>query len=226
MNLSQTLIAARSAFTALFNPARGDAVAALGEVTGRYSLAKIRDEMLKHKTGRRILKERPVLNSHTLDLDKLRKLGKSTFGYSFVSFLDNNKITIDSREPVRYLDDPELAYVMLRYRQVHDFWHTLSGFPEVSVESELAVKWFEFTALGMPVAMLSSLVGPLNLSLKKRAYLLDTMVPWAVRAGGKCENLMNVYYEDLLEKELKDVQQILGIEPFKAPVPNEFGMNK
>lgn len=34
---------------------------------------------------------------------------------------------VDSRAPVRFIDDPELAYVMLRYRQVHDFWHVLSG---------------------------------------------------------------------------------------------------
>ena len=33
----------------------------------------------------------------------------------------------DERAQVRFVDDPELAYVMLRYRQVHDFWHVLAG---------------------------------------------------------------------------------------------------
>ena len=30
---------------------------------------------------------------------------------------------------VRFVDDPELAYVMQRYREIHDFTHTLLGMP-------------------------------------------------------------------------------------------------
>ena len=35
----------------------------------------------------------------------------------------------DTRLAVRFVDDPELAYVMLRYRQTHDLVHTLLGMP-------------------------------------------------------------------------------------------------
>ena len=37
------------------------------------------------------------------------------------------KITPDSRKPVRFVDDVELAYVLQRYREVHDFNHLLLG---------------------------------------------------------------------------------------------------
>lgn len=51
------------------------------------------------------------------------------------------------RPSVRFIDDPELAYVMTRYRQVHDFWHVLSGL-ETDVFGEIALKWFEFMQTG------------------------------------------------------------------------------
>eukprot|EP01047_Picozoa_sp_COSAG01_P018273 COSAG01_NODE_987_length_12316_cov_167.856348_1_plen_135_part_00 len=39
-------------------------------------------------------------------------------------------------------DEPELAYTMSRYREVHDFLHVLTGLPP-TVEGELALKTLE-----------------------------------------------------------------------------------
>ena len=41
------------------------------------------------------------------------------------------------------MDDEELAYVLTRMREVHDFWHVLFGC-DTDVLSELAVKGLEF----------------------------------------------------------------------------------
>lgn len=38
---------------------------------------------------------------------------------------DNNQIQIQNQ--VRFVDDEELAYVVARAREVHDFWHVLTG---------------------------------------------------------------------------------------------------
>jgi ubiquinone biosynthesis protein Coq4 len=38
-------------------------------------------------------------------------------------------VTPDSRSPVQFVDDVELAYVMQRYREVHDLIHTILGMP-------------------------------------------------------------------------------------------------
>ena len=46
------------------------------------------------------------------------------------------------RPPVRLIVDPELAFVMQRYRETHDLLHTVYGIP-VSVGGEVALKWFE-----------------------------------------------------------------------------------
>lgn len=35
----------------------------------------------------------------------------------------------DSRLPVRFVDDVDLAYVMQRYRETHDLLHTILGMP-------------------------------------------------------------------------------------------------
>ncbi len=43
----------------------------------------------------------------------------------------------------RFVDDPELAYVMRRMREVHDFWHVLFGC-HTNVFGEIALKALEF----------------------------------------------------------------------------------
>lgn len=42
-------------------------------------------------------------------------------------FLTSHGFSPDERPQVQLVDDPELAYVMARYREVHDFWHVLAG---------------------------------------------------------------------------------------------------
>ncbi len=44
----------------------------------------------------------------------------------------------------RFVDDPELAYVITRAREVHDFWHVLFDC-HTNVFGELALKALEFT---------------------------------------------------------------------------------
>ena len=44
---------------------------------------------------------------------------------------------------LRFVDDEELAYVLTRMREVHDFWHVLFDL-NTDVNSELAVKALEF----------------------------------------------------------------------------------
>nr|KAJ3421060.1 Ubiquinone biosynthesis protein [Polyrhizophydium stewartii] len=187
-------------------------VAALGETTGTLVLPALRDRMLRDRDGRRILRERPLVSTASVDLARLRALPTSTFGGAYVRFLDSQHVTPDSRENIKYIDDPELAYVMLRYRQVHDFWHALLDMP-VTVEAEIAVKWFEFVQTGLPVAMLSALVGPLRLTAAERERLFGHFVPWAVQSASNCKFLMAVMYEDLFEQDLEQVRRDLGFLP-------------
>ena len=71
---------------------------------------------------------------------------------------------------------------MQRYRQCHDFYHALTGLG-VSVEEELALKWFEWSQTGLPMTALSSIFGPIMRSRESRKRLFDVYVPWAVYTG-------------------------------------------
>lgn len=49
----------------------------------------------------------------------------------------------------RFVDDPELAYVITRARQVHDFWHVLFGC-HTNAFGEVALKAVEFVQVTSP----------------------------------------------------------------------------
>jgi len=201
-----------SALQALNNPEKGDMVAALGELTGEFALRKLRDQMKADPDGQLILQERPIIDEKTVDFDRLKDSPAGTFGRAYFEFMEGHGFSPDSRAPVRFVDDEELAYVILRYRQVHDFWHVLTGLPP-SILGELALKWVELIQTGLPVCALSAVFGPLRLSQGDRILLQQKYLPWAIRTAQKSKPLMNVYYEryfnaqlDVFRKELALVQ--------------------
>ncbi|TPX72982.1 hypothetical protein SpCBS45565_g00141 [Spizellomyces sp. 'palustris'] len=213
--LERTWIAVSSAFGAIADPTRQETVAYLGEATGPFFLARARDKMLVHPVGRRILRERPAINTTTLDLDRLRGLPDGTFGREYVRFLDTEHVSPDTRVPVKYIGNSELAYVMQRYREVHDFWHTLTGLP-TTIEAEIGLKWLEFVQSGFPVAMLSAFVGPLRLTPTERELLFSHYVPWAVQCGSSCQFLLNIYYEEHMHRPLDELRKELGFIPLPS----------
>jgi ubiquinone biosynthesis protein COQ4 len=172
----------------------------------------MRDRMLQDREGRKILRERPEINTSTIDMEYLSKLPKNTFGYNYWYFLDSNKIGPDGRTPVHYVDDEELAYVINRYRQAHDFFHTLFDL-NISVQEEISVKWFEMVHFQLPMNTLSALFGPLRLTAHERAELLDKSVPWALTVGSQAKFLLSAPYEKLFEKDLNELRKELNVIP-------------
>lgn len=78
-------------------------IAALGETTGASVLPRLREQMLDTVEGRRILRERPRVNSETVDMEKLSRLPQGTFGRAYMAWLDRCGVTPDTREPVSFL---------------------------------------------------------------------------------------------------------------------------
>jgi ubiquinone biosynthesis protein COQ4 len=167
--------------------------------------------MLKDRIGRRILREKPMIDSSTLALDKLRQLPQGSFGREYMHFMDQQQISADARVPIQYIQDPELAYVMLRYRQVHDFWHVIYGLDAINLEAELALKVIDAVQTGLPMTILASLVGPFRMPSSRRAEYYKQLVPWALQAGSSSANMMSVYYEKEFEKPLAQLRDELGI---------------
>ena len=209
--LQKLAATAISAAKALRDPRRADMVGVLGEATGRVALEKIRSDLKKTREGRLILSERPIVDSSTINGDQLRELDENTFGHAYGRFLERYGFDPDDRTPVALVDDEELAYVLLRYRQVHDFWHVLFGLPP-TVHGELVLKWFELVHTGLPVAAFSALFGPLRLSSKQRRRLYDAHVPWATRQGRACtQSMLSVYYERCFDEDMDLLRKRLGV---------------
>lgn len=122
------------------------------------------------------------------------------------------------------MDDPELAYVMARYREVHDFWHVLSGL-HTDVLSEIALKMFELLQTGtfpsipghtfspypgLPVCALSAVFGPLKLSMHEKTLLFTKYLPWVLKTYKKTPFLLNIYYEQHLETSIEQLRNQWG----------------
>ena len=50
-----------------------------------------------------------------------KSLPPNTLGRVCTDYNEKYNITLDARDPVHFVDDPELAYVMRRYRLLHLF---------------------------------------------------------------------------------------------------------
>ncbi|KAK4989447.1 Ubiquinone biosynthesis protein [Elasticomyces elasticus] len=204
-------LAVGSAFMSLLNPRRGDLIAALGEATATpYFIYRLRNAMLSHPTGRRILRDRPRITSQTISLPYLRTLPSNTVGRAYAAWLDREGVTPDTREQVKYIDDEECAYVMQRYRESHDFYHALTGLP-VMVEGEVALKAFEFANTLLPMTGLA-LFAYLRLKRAEKARFREIYAPWAFRNGVRAGDVINVYWEEVLEMDVDELRAQLGIE--------------
>jgi ubiquinone biosynthesis protein COQ4 len=217
----------QSATTALNDPTRADAVAQLGELTGHVALTSMYNVMMQNNVGQQILRERPIVSKETLPASIEMMMRESaaanksaespsssniTFGQAYGAFLKKHGFDPDERSEVQYIDNPELAYVMTRYRQCHDYWHVLTDLPP-TVVGELGLKWLELLQFHLPVAALSATVGSLRLNNAERELLFQHYLPWAVRMSRQSEYLLNVYYEQEFDTPLEELRDRLRIEP-------------
>ena len=193
--------------------------------------------MENHHVGRRILTERPLVDETVAErafrlLHAERSRARNnvpsnnngcfekgvTFGAAYATFLETHDYHPNERSPVRFLSDPNLSYVMTRYRQCHDYWHVLTNLPP-TVLGELALKWLELLQTGLPLAALSATGGAIgvtsgHLSEKEKEVLWSVYFPWAIRVGSEMKEstLMCVYYEEELETELSVLRERMGVE--------------
>ena len=139
-------------------------------------------------------------------------LPPNTFGAAYASFMGSRNFSPDDRPPVRFLDTEELAYVAMRAREVHDFWHTLFGLP-TNLIGESALKVIEFEQMLLPMCLMSVVGGTARFSEKQRSLFYQQYFPWALRAGMKSTDLMCIYYEMNFDEDLEEVRRRWGIIP-------------
>ncbi|QPH17573.1 Ubiquinone biosynthesis protein [Epichloe festucae Fl1] len=200
-----------SSAMALINPYRADLVATVGESTATpYFIHRLRDAMLADPTGRRILRLRPRITSETLSPSYLRSLPGNTVGRAYASWLDREGVSPDTRDQTRYIDDEECAYVMQRYRECHDFYHAVTGLPIVR-EGEVALKAFEWANTCLPMPGLSMFAAA-TMKAQERRRFWSIYLPWALRNGSRSKEIINVFWEEQLERDVEELRNELGIE--------------
>lgn len=186
-------------------------IATLGETTATpYFIYRLREAMLSSPTGRRILRDRPRITSQTISVARLRGLPRKSVGRAYVEWLDREGVSPDTRDSVKYIDNEECAYVMQRYRECHDFYHATTGLP-VMVEGEVALKAFEFANTLLPMTGLS-MFAVSRLKAAEKSRFLSTYLPWALKNGLKSKEIINVYWEENLERDADSLRRELGIE--------------
>jgi ubiquinone biosynthesis protein COQ4 len=201
-----------SSIGAYTHPERNEFIVALGESTAITPiLRQIQSQMLSDPIGRQILRERPRITSTSLNLEYLRNLPEESVGNTYVKWLDREGVSPDTRVPVKFIDDEELAYIYQRYRECHDFYHSITGLP-IIIEGEIAVKVLEYMNIGMPMSGLGAIFAPLRLKPSQKDRLYNIYYPWAIQSGLNSKPLINVYWEKILENDVSQLRSELGIE--------------
>jgi ubiquinone biosynthesis protein COQ4 len=229
-SLSQTerlAITIGASAVALADPSRSDMVALLGEITGESALRRLLSrlqkqtskELTKHLTpfeasiedGAQILKDRPRISLSHEEVERLGVFPCGTFGRAYFEYLTAHGFSPAERGECRLVLDNDLRFVLQRYREVHDFFHVLSGLPP-TVLGETGVKWLELAHMKLPVAALSAVIAPVRLTHSERALLFTRLAPWAMRCGSQCKFLLGVRYETLFQEDLNEVRKALHFE--------------
>jgi ubiquinone biosynthesis protein COQ4 len=212
--LQKAILTLGSAITAISDPKRGDMVATMGETTAVGPILRnIRDRMAQDKKGRWLLDHRPRISNTTINRDKLRRMPDGTLGREYGRFLDELHTEPDARPPVQYIDDEELVYVMQRYRETHDFTHTLLEM-KPNMLGEVTVKYFEAIQLGLPMCISAAIFGGARLGPKHGQQLLEKNLPWVVDQAINGRLLITLDWENLFERRIKDIQEECSIIPF------------
>jgi len=208
--LQKLILAGGSALVGLADPWRADMVAVSGEVTASLATLKsIQEKMLADEEGKAVLAARPRITSSILP--ELAALPPNTLGFQYQAFLAKHDISPDTRAEVSFVDCPDLAYVMTRYRETHDLTHCILGMPTTMV-GEVAVKWVEALQLGLPMCVGGAVLGPLRFGPKQREHY-EKLMPWAVEMGKKANFLLAVHWEERWEQDFEQLRRELAITP-------------
>ncbi len=186
------------------------------EITGRPRFRHLLVELGQTSEGQRLLAERPELSSDRVDFARLRTLPATTFGGAYARHLDDNGITADYQAAAtRHVDDPDIAYLMRRFRQTHDVWHTLLGLG-IAGHEEVIIHSFSYGQLRLPVSALIMVFGTMkHLVLERRWGALRHSMLDAYRAGRDAAPLMSVYWEDQWDEPLDAVRARYRLQPLE-----------
>lgn len=181
--------------------------------------ARLLRRIRRDPAGEQLLRERPVFDASSCDLDAMMELPEGSFGRTFAKWMKENRFAPGLMEREFSTADPDLAYVGKRLTQVHDFWHVLSGYNRDPV-GELGVLAFSYGQTGtrgIGFILATVIVRSLREGWKT-GRLRSPLAPYlwrAFRAGRRARFLPPIVLEELLPLPLESVRALLAIEPLR-----------
>jgi ubiquinone biosynthesis protein COQ4 len=162
-----------------------------------------------HAEGRRLLAERPRLNTKTVSLGELAALPDQSLGRAYAAYFAQNEIIpFDPPQlPVSTAQD----YVATRLRETHDVFHVVTGYGTDDI-GELELQWFNFGNLGR---------GPLPILVIVASFFMGRMTKYggllavcrraraAYRRGRRSRTLASVVWEDYWHMPVRELQALL-----------------
>lgn len=184
------------------------------EITGRARFRALRASLFADGEGLELMRDRPELCSDQVDYDALRRLPADTLGAAYVRHLDDNGLSADYQAATtRYVDDPDIAYLMRRFRQTHDVWHALTDLGTQGHE-EVIIHAFSWGQLRLPVSAMVVFFGTLKHIVGERRWgALRHALAEAYRHGRDAAPLLPVYWERHWAEPLGSVRKRYRVTP-------------
>jgi ubiquinone biosynthesis protein COQ4 len=214
MNLQEAGRLARAVLRVLRDSERTEEIHVAEELTGRRRLGEIRATLFEAEEARALLDERPELCGKQVSFDALRGLPEESLGFQYVHHLDRGGLAADSQAAAtRFVPDPEIAYLVRRFRQTHDVWHALVGLGTKGHE-EVILHAFSWGQLRLPVSAMVVLFGTAkHIVLERRCGALHHALWEAYVHGRDALPLLPVYWERHWEEPMEAVRRRLGVRP-------------
>lgn len=198
------------------DPSQTDSVFDLVEGMRNTEVSRMAVEYIKSKPETaQLIEERYI--PPTPDLDALLQYPPDSLGYIHASAMKTAGFDPEFYRKIQVEDD--LTYVMLRLRQSHDIWHTVTGIG-TDVAGELGLQAFSLAQTRMPLAiiliaggLLKTLRHPENLD-----RLLD-QIAIGYRMGAKAKPFLAQKWEEHWEKPLEDWRSDLNLERMTTYIP-------
>lgn len=184
------------------------------ELTGRGRMRRFLDEIGGDPELRELLADRPELSSARVDFDALRAMPPDSLGFRYIDHLDANGLSADTQAaPTTQVDDPDIAYLMRRFRQTHDVWHALLELG-TSGHEEVIIHAFSWGQLKLPVSALVITFGTLkHIVLEARWQALRRGLYDAYACGRDAAPLLPVYWETMWSEPIAEVRGRYGLRP-------------
>jgi ubiquinone biosynthesis protein COQ4 len=185
-------------------------------------LARVR----RSKEGAELLRDRPIIDPETCDLQDLLRLPGGTFGKEYARWMIGQGLSAELRFADDLPDDPDERYLLERLLEVHDLWHVLSGYNS-DTAGELGMLAF---TLGQRVEpriawrLLSAIVEDLRGCWKRGGHPWTPLIPYLWSAcwrGRKARFLVPIILEDYLDLPIGTVRQRLGIDPVQRSLSSQ-----